>query len=397
MPSAHQDGPQRLHALYVGYNYQADAYSPEELLERYQTVTGWAAAVAECGVTVTVVLRHQKSAVLSQAGVRYEFVPDLFGPKLRGWQIPARLHAAVANASERAIQGGECPVVHCNGLHYSLQLQALRQSLPAASAVVVQHHAEKPPAGLRLRAARRCLRAADGFAFAAAPMAEEWRQRRLISGEQPVFEIMEGSTHFRRGDRSQARARTGMQGKPVVLWVKRLNAPADPLTVLNGFERVLREVPGARLYMVYGECDLLPQVRARLADSPALQRSVMLLGAKPHAELRDIYNSADYFVLGSHYEGSGYSLAEAMACGVAPVVTAIPPFLMMTDGGRIGACWRVGDAGDMAAAFLRAMRKPLSPESDAAAAFFERKLSFPAIAQQCIDAYGQCWRRRMAA
>ncbi len=53
------------------------------------------------------------------------------------------------------------------------------------------------------------------------------------------------------------------------------------------------------------------------------------------------YNSADYFVLGSHYEGSGFSLVEAMSCGVIPIVTDIPSFRMMTNNGKIGTLMEV--------------------------------------------------------
>ena len=38
------------------------------------------------------------------------------------------------------------------------------------------------------------------------------------------------------------------------------------------------------------------------------------------------YGAADVFVSGSHSEGSGYALIEAMSAGVVPVVTDIPSF-----------------------------------------------------------------------
>ena len=44
--------------------------------------------------------------------------------------------------------------------------------------------------------------------------------------------------------------------------------------------------------------------------------------------------AADLFVLGSHREGSGYSLIEALACGLPPVVTDIHAFRTLTGCGR---------------------------------------------------------------
>ena len=54
--------------------------------------------------------------------------------------------------------------------------------------------------------------------------------------------------------------------------------------------------------------------------------------------------AADVFVLGSHREGSGYSLIEALACGLPPVVTDIPSFRSLTAAGAVGALWPCGDA-----------------------------------------------------
>ena len=217
------------------------------------------------------------------------------------------------------------------------------------------------------------LRAADGFFFAARDLAASWMDDGLISKHQSIFEIMEGSNNFHCRDRSSSRARTGMAGNPVVLWVGRLIPLKDPLTVLEGFIRVLRHAPQARLYMAYGTADMLPAVRERIGANKILAGAVTLMGRVEHSQLEDIYNSADYFVLGSHHEGSGFSLAEAMACGVVPVVTDIPSFRVMTDGGRIGACWRPGSSEDFVDKFLGVMRQ-------SARATFSRGLQIFSIA-----------------
>jgi glycosyltransferase involved in cell wall biosynthesis len=198
---------------------------------------------------------------------------------------------------------------------------------------------------------------------------------------------MEGSNHFRYQDRVTARARTKMAGNPVVLWVGRLIPLKDPLTVLEGFTRVLQHLPQARLYMAYGTADLLPAVRERIRASQTLSQAVTLLGRIEHSQLQDIYNSSDYFVLGSHQEGSGFALAEAMACGVVPVVTDIPSFRVMTDSGRIGACWRPGSPEAFAEKFLAVVPQPLEQLSRRAHSFFQSQLSYQAIARDSVRAY----------
>jgi glycosyltransferase involved in cell wall biosynthesis len=266
-------------------------------------------------------------------------------------------------------------------------MRSLRTLLSADCALVAQHHAEKPWPRFRSPLQRWGLRTADGFFFAAQELATPWIDRGVISEKQRVFEVMEGSTCFRYEERTAARARTGLAGAPLVLWVGNLTVNKDPLTVLDGFERILQRIPLARLCMVYRQTDLLNAVRDRIKSSSTLAAAVTLLGSVEHAQLEDVYNSADYFVAGSHYEGSGFALAEAMACGVVPVVTDIPSFRAMTDAGRIGGCWRAGDASSFSEVFLQVVRRPLKELSSHAVQGFDRRLSYPAIAEASMSAY----------
>jgi len=381
-----------LHVAYLNYWYEPDMESLDDLLATYSTLACWTKALASAGAAVTVLQRFPQNADALRDGVRFVLVRDHYGAHLRKWQIPRSFHRAARRLC--GLSPGRPAVVHFNSLQFPLQLRALRAILPRESAILVQHHAEKPATGFRARIQGWGLKAADGFFFAASELASAWRDRRVISQRQPVYEIMEGSTEFRREHRPTARARTGMTGDPVVLWVGRLIALKDPLTVLRGFELLLPETPRARLYMVYADDTLLPEVRTCIAQSPGLTASVTLLGRLSHADLQAVYNSADYFVLGSNYEGSGYSLAEALACGVAPVVTDIPSFRVLTDQGRIGACWPPGDSAAFAEAFRRVRHRPLQEVSDRAVRFFEERLSWPAIARQAIRAYREAATRR---
>lgn len=377
-----------LHVVSVIYVYEPDITTPDRLLDRYSTVRPWAQALFAEGVKVTVLQRFHRNLRFEDQGIDFDFRADLCGPKLRKWQIPLSFHLAVrAACGTNRSAAVPVTVVHVNGLHFSLQIGALRPTLPSSCAIVAQHHAERPWRKVARPMQKLGLRGADGFLFAARDLASSWVEQGLISRNQKVFEVMEGSTSFRCEDRAAARAGTGLLGNPVVLWVGRFIPLKDPLTVLDGFERILQYVPQARLYMAYGGADLLPAVKERIASRPALSGAVTLLGTVPHAQLEPIYNSADYFVLGSHYEGSGFSLVEALACGVVPVVTDIPSFRAMTDGGRIGACWAPGNPTAFAEAFLEVVRKPLRQLSEQAVSFFHAQLSYPAIARNSIRAY----------
>lgn len=379
-----------MHVIYIGYWYDEAMATVEDLLTRHRTTCGWASALAEAGNTVTVAQRFCRDETVVANGVTYRLVRDALPPKFARWQIPLRFHRQVACCARDV----EPAVVHFNGLLFPLQLSAMRRVLPRHTAIVAQHHAEKPWRGALRPLQAGGLRAADAFLFAATAAAGPWRTASVIRGEQRVFEVMEGSTHFRRADRAATRARTGMHGEPVVLWVGRLNANKDPLTVLEGFERALETRAGARLYMAFSEEHLLPAVRIRIQRSPALRASVSLLGKVPHSEIEAVYNSSDYFVSGSHYEGSGYALAEAMACGVIPVVTDIPAFQAMTKACCAGACWKPGDATSLTAALLRAWGEGGHEPSLRVAQHFRDHLSYTAIARDALAAYSSAMDAR---
>ncbi len=370
------------------YFYEADLSTPESLLERYATIRPFAKALHNEGVRVTVVQRFHADLDFWDGGIHFRFCADSRQPALRKWEIPGSLHSVMRAV---CMQGHLPPpvqtVVHVNGLLYPVQLRALRSALPPDCSIVVQHHAEAPWPAFARPIQRWGLRSANGFFFAAKDLAVSWMDQGLISRNQSIFQIMEGSNNFRCQDRIAARVRTGMAGNPVILWVGRLIPLKDPLTVLDGFTRVLRHLPQARLYMAYGTADMLPAVRERIGASKTLAEAVTLLGRIEHSRLEDIYNSSDYFVLGSHHEGSGFALAEAMACGVVPVVTDIPSFRVMTDGGRIGACWRSGSSESFVDKFLGVVGQPLEQLSREAHSFFQSQLSYEAIARDAVRAY----------
>lgn len=378
-----------MHVIIVNYAYAADLTGPDELIERYFSLVTWADGLALAGAQVTVLQAFAADAQRQRGSVSYRFINDGLGPHPRAWQIPRRLHQAAAQAQPA--------VVHVNGLLFPAQTWALRRRLPPACVLLAQHHAERPWPGVRGMAQRWGLAAADGFMFAARALAQPWLAQGVIATRQPLFEIMEGAPTFCVGARPEARALTGLTGDPIFLWAGNLDANKDPLTVLAGFEMALPAMPDARLYMTYRFADLLPQVQNRIAQSATLTRAVTLLGQFSHAEMERYFNSADYFVQGSHHESSGFALLDALACGVVPIVPDIPTFRIMTDQGKIGALWPAGDAAALAGALRATVARPWAEQGQAARQFFDAHLSVAAIGRQALDIYQSVRRRRSGA
>ena len=212
-----------LHVVPLSYFYEADLTTPESLLDRYATIRPLAKALHGEGVSVTVVQRFHTDLDGWDGGVRFRFCADSCQPGLRKWEMPRSFHSCVRDVCASSyVPGAVQTAVHLNGLLYPLQLRALRASLSPDCSIVVQDHANRPWRASVRRLQRWGLRAADGFFFAARDLAASWMDDGLISKHQSIFEIMEGSNNFQCRDRSTSRARTGMTGSPVVLWVGRL-------------------------------------------------------------------------------------------------------------------------------------------------------------------------------
>ncbi len=376
------------HLVLLNHAYDPQYSTPTALLNRYTSLTGWAEALRARGWNVSVLQRYGENAHVVRHEIQYFFVADAFPPTLRFWQIPVSLHHRAAQLNP--------DIVHFNGLIFPLQLRHLAGILSRVP-IIAQHHAERPGRGWRRLLQQAGLRRAAAFLFVSHAQAHVFRKAGLIRTTQPVFEVMEGSTPFERQSRGEARQATGFTGNPQFLWVGRLIPLKNPLVVLEGFSRLVQRHPHARLAMIYHDAPMLADVKDKIERAPLLQRTVTLVGQVPHPMIETYLSSSDYFVLGSSYEGSGYAVAEAMACGVVPLVTDIASFRMMTNSGTIGAIWEVGSAESMAASAEQLLQKAWLEESTRAHRYFQEHLSYSAIGRDAEMAYNAVVAARKAA
>jgi glycosyltransferase involved in cell wall biosynthesis len=236
----------------------------------------------------------------------------------------------------------------------------------------------------------------DAIFFTAEEQARPWRSAGILTSRHAIHAVPEASRRVRRVAREEARRRSGVHGEPALLWVGRLVPTKDPLTVLEGFARVLPRLPQARLTYVYQDAALVEELRARLEAQAELRARVRLAGKLDRTALADCLSAADIFVLGSHAEGSGYALIEALACGLVPVVTDIPSFRALTDRGRLGALWPPGDAGALAEAVVGVAERSMEERRAAILRYFEAELSWPAVGRRALEAYRSARETRRA-
>ena len=321
-------------------------------------------------IDITIIEHINYEGELINNGVRYQF----FKAK-KGFFYLYR-------QTIRYIKKERPDILYVQGLVFPFQVILLRVFLGKKYTIVVQHHGGGPFSGIKKifqRIADKCI---DAYVFTAIGNVAPWKASGIIKKDARCFEILEGSTDFKQQDKLLSREKINISGDPLILWVGRLNKNKDPLTVLEGFKKYVQQVPGVRLYMIYQEDDLLDEIKKYIAEDKSLQDSVYLQGKVSHEELPYWFSAADLFVSGSHSEGSGYALLEAMACGCIPVVTAIPSFKKITIYGEYGYLFEPGNDESLYTALIKAGATDKEDLSKKITAHFAKELSFNSIAEK---------------
>jgi glycosyltransferase involved in cell wall biosynthesis len=365
-----------LHVIQISFFADPEARLPEHMLRDWPSLADVAECACRAGVRVSVVQACVHSQHLSRNGVSYHFLP--FG---RGQSANDAMGRFVELMRTLAPD-----VLHVHGLGFAHDVLSLAEAVPGVP-IFLQDHASRPPRFWRRGLWRRGLSAASGIAFCALEQAAPFAAAGLIGPKTKVYEIPESTSRFGPGDQAQRRRSSGLAGDPLILWVGHLDANKDPLTVLDGVSKAVRTLPQLQLYCCYGSAPLLGAVQRRIVNDPFLAGRVHLMGRVPHSQVEELMQAADLFVLGSQREGSGYSVIEALACGLPPVVTDIPSFRSLTGAGSVGALWPRGNAGIFCDRLVSVAAQPQAQTRAAARRHFENELSFEGVGRKLASAY----------
>jgi glycosyltransferase involved in cell wall biosynthesis len=133
--------------------------------------------------------------------------------------------------------------------------------------------------------------------------------------------------------------------------------------------------------MIYHTDELLDEIKS-LISKHENKDAIMLIGKVEHDELLYWFNSADFIISCSHYEGSGTAVCEAMSCGCIPIVTDIFSFRMITDNGNCGLLYEAGNQAALLSALYQSLTLDIKTKRSRSLEYFKSKLSFRAIAEQ---------------
>jgi glycosyltransferase involved in cell wall biosynthesis len=355
--------------VFTSYASAPEYDQPERWLDRIRGYTGILENLNRTNKVIGIE-RINYQGELEHKGVQYIFMR--FSNKVE--RFPFRMH--------RLIKKMKPDVVFINGFIFPLQIIQLKLKLGKGVKILILHRAEKPFNGVRKYLQVIADKCVNGYLFASAEYGKEWMNKGIIKKPGKIAEIMQASSRFVVGDKAAARAALSIAGEPVYLFVGRLDPNKDPLTIVKAFIQFLSLQPLARLYMIYQDDQLLKQVQELIeADQKAMER-IHLVGPVPHDQLQDWYNGADFILSGSHYEGSGVSVCEAMSCGCIPLVTDIASFRRMTGPGKCGLLFEPGNAASLLDVLVKSQQLERVQERDRVLQQFKEELSFEAIARK---------------
>ena len=156
-------------------------------------------------------------------------------------------------------------------------------------------------------------------------------------------------------DVNEIRQNLGMPANcPLVMQVGRLSPQKDPLAFVEGAAQTLRLCPQARFVML-GDGPMQAEVEALIREK-GLAGQVLALGHRPDAAC--LISAADVVTLTSRWEGTPYSLMEAMAWKKPVVATTVNGCRELVLDGQTGFLVGVGKMQAWSARVMQLLNEP---------------------------------------
>jgi len=356
----------------LSYVYVPEFNDPKAWLKRISFSTGVLESLSHYAESIGIYNINYKG-ILKQNEVTYHF------PKYKKWGLlfPFQFNRYVKKLNPDVV------IVH--GLISPWQVIMLRWQVGKNLTIIAQHHSEPPLRDIRQYIQRWADQYIKAYLFGSFDLGYQWVQRSQIRNQKKIKEIMGNSSPFHPMDKEIAKSKTGVIGDKIFLWVGGLDANKDPLLVVRSFIRFVRMNPFVKLYMIYQTFQLLDELKEQLINAPDVAESIILVGKIRNEELLHWYNSSEFIISSSHYEGGGIAVCEAMSCGCIPILTNIPSFRMMTNNGRIGLLYDAGNEDALLGALQKILDIDSQEEKKKVLEQFHQELSFDANARKIMN------------
>lgn len=175
------------------------------------------------------------------------------------------------------------------------------------------------------------IKKADGVISISQYLQQQLTQEVGLAGKVAYPEI--DTRRFHRGlDGSQVRDRYNLVDNPLTLFVGRISSHKGVHLLIEAFNLVRREIPGAKLLIVGKHTFPCYSKKLReMADD-----SIIFTGYVPDEEIPYYYAACDVYATATMWEGFNLPLAEAQACGKPVVAFHIGPHPEVVKDGETG-------------------------------------------------------------
>jgi glycosyltransferase involved in cell wall biosynthesis len=356
--------------IHVSYKRVANYDNPHAWLARLPFFT---VLLEETAKSADVKSFHLISytGVIRRNGVEYHFLKQSAIESL----IPFRFNRRIARLAPDVV------VVH--GLVFPLQVIALRRQLGSHAKIALMHHSEPLLRHYKAWLQKLADRYVYAYFFNSLQHSRKWIERKLISDYSKICEVMIGSSIFHPMDRTVARSKTFVPEGEIYLWVGQLDINKDPQTLVNGFMMFAQERPNAHLFMIYQEDNRLDEIKDLISGFTRIK----LVGKVNHPDLLYWYNSADFIISTSHYEGGGIAVCEAMSCGCIPLLTDISSFQMMINYESVGFLFPPGNPKALTAVLVKSAVMDVKIERQKVLGHFRDRLSNEVIVEKMMGVF----------
>jgi glycosyltransferase involved in cell wall biosynthesis len=128
---------------------------------------------------------------------------------------------------------------------------------------------------------------------------------------------------FKKMDKSECRKKVNIpESKFVVLFDRNLESVYGIEYMLEGFKK-FSENKNDVLFLLIAAGSLESEIKKFISDN-LLEDKIKLIGRVPNKELPVFLNAADVYISTSNSDGTSLALLEAMACGLALIVSDVP-------------------------------------------------------------------------
>ncbi len=213
---------------------------------------------------------------------------------------------------------------------------------------IVSHHHHLDPSPLNRLIERRVIEGSERVITVSRFSRRQLVEALGVDGER--IEVVPNGIDERfapRPDAGAVRARHGIGGGPVALFLGGLKPRKNLPLLLDAWREVAGARPDGRL-VIAGTGPEEARLRRRTC-ALGIEESVVFAGRVAEADKVGYYNAADVFVSPSTLEGFGFTVGEAMSCALPVVVSDAGALPELVESGEGGFLCRPDQSSDFAA------------------------------------------------